>query len=204
MRSVVVVGHGPSLKGSGLGNEIDKHFVVRLKNCSMLLSESEDYGKKTDAMCSSTEVLPYLPKVKAREYWGYPKHGAYSEKRVKWLRRHVDQRAKVEIPLDACNLWNAAFRELGGRHPNVSTGLGAVIIALVLKRPEVLYLAGFDNVISPKTQGYRSTVPTPFNADGTQSTGHDWQKEHELLPYLATAYRTRIESLAGGYVVQPG
>jgi hypothetical protein len=202
--SVCIVGHGPSLKGAGLGKEIDKHFVVRLKNCSMLLAEAVDYGRRTDAMCSSTEVLPHLPKVKAKEYWGYPKHGTYSERRVKWLKRHVEQTSKVFVPVDACNLWNAAFLELGGRHPNVSTGMGAVIIALELKRPKTLLLAGFDNVLFPSTQGYRSTVPTAFNDGGNKDTGHDWQMEHELLPYLATAYKAEIKDLAGRYVVQPG
>jgi hypothetical protein len=113
-RHVVIVGHGPSLKGSGLGSEIDKFkWVVRLKNCSMLLAEAHDYGRKTDVMCSSTEVLPVIAKVKAKEYWGYPKKGHYSENRVTWLKRHVPSDAKVEIPLESCNLWNAFFREMG-------------------------------------------------------------------------------------------
>lgn len=203
-RSVCIVGHGPSLKGAGQGKNIDAcDFVVRLKNCYTLLAEPHDFGRKTNAMCSSTEVLPYLPKVKAAEYWGYPKKGEYSQKRVRWLQRHVGQ-AKVEVPLEACNLWNAAFLELGGQHPNVSTGMGAIIIALELKRPEVLFLAGFDNVVDPKIQGYRCTVPTVFNYGGTKSTGHDWQKEHELLPYLATHYKVRIKTIAGRYIVQPG
>lgn len=202
--SVCIVGHGPSLKGALLGPEIDKHFVVRLKNCSMLLAEPHDYGSKTDAMCSSTEVLAYLPKIKASEYWGYPKKGDYSPKRVNWLKRHVDQSSKVFVPLEACKLWNAAFLELGGMHPNVSTGMGAVIIALELKRPKVLYLAGFDNVLNPKTKGYRCTVPTVFNDGGTKDTGHDWFTENQLLPYLATSYQVEIKNLAGGDIVSPG
>lgn len=169
----------------------------------MLLGEPHDYGKKTDAMCSSTEVLPYLPKIKASEYWGYPKLGDFSPKRVRWLKRHVGN-AKIHVPLEICNLWNSAFLELGGQHPNVSTGMGAVIIALELKRPQTLFLAGFDNVISPNIEGYRCTVPTIFNNGGTKSTGHDWQKEHELLPYLATHYQAKIKSLAGNYIIQPG
>lgn len=198
----MIVGHGESLKGAGLGKKIDAcDFVVRLKNCSMLLAQPHDYGKKTDAMCSSTEVLTLLAKVRAKEYWGYPKKGDYIQKRVRWLQRHVGQSAKIHIPLEVCNLWNAAFLELGGQHPNVSTGMGAAIIALHLKRPETLFLAGFDNVLAPKTDGYKCTVPTLYNAGGTKSTGHDWRKEHELLPYLATHFRVKIANLAGGKVV---
>ncbi len=203
-RHVVIVGHGPSLKGAGLGKKIDEFkCVVRLKNCSMLLAERMDYGSRTTVMCSSTEVLHHLPKIEAREYWGYPKKGDYSESRVTWLKRHISERAKVHVPLDICNLWNAAFLELGGQHPNVSTGMGAVIIALHLKRPRKLYLAGFDNVIHPEIQGYNSTVATEFNAGGTVSTGHDWITENKMLPFLATAYGAEIRDLAGTFKALP-
>jgi hypothetical protein len=43
-RHLIIVGHGPSLKGAGLGPEIDKFkWVVRLKNCSMLHGSLTDY-----------------------------------------------------------------------------------------------------------------------------------------------------------------
>jgi hypothetical protein len=198
--SLVIVGHGPSLKGAGLGKEIDAcSFVVRLKNCSMLLAEPHDFGTRRDALCTSTETLYNLPKLKATEYWGYPKHGEYSESRVRQAERQLD--AKIQIPLEAVNLWNAAFLELGGQHPNVSTGMGALIIALELKRPETVYLAGFDNVLDPSIEGYRCTVPSPYNAGGTQGTGHDWVTEKKLLGYLQPAYNVKIKSLARRHIV---
>ena len=202
-QSVVIVGHGPSLKGAGLGGKIDGFdCVVRMKNCATLLAEPKDFGKKTDVMCSSTEVLHTLVNVKAKEYWGYPKKGNYDRAAVKWLERQVAGR--VRVPLDVCNLWNAAFLELGGRHPNVSTGMAAIVIALELRRPEVLTLAGFDKVLNPSVEGYQSTVPTPWNDGGKKDTGHDWGTENKLLGYLATHYNVRIESLAGGNYVSPG
>lgn len=201
--SLVIVGHGPSLKGAGLGSKIDAcDFVVRLKNCSMLLAESQDFGKRTDALCTSTETLYNLPKLEAGEYWGYPKHGEYSPSRVRQAERHL--KAEIKIPLETCRLWNAAFLELGGQHPNVSTGMGALIIALAIKAPKVVYLAGFDNLLAPETEGYRCTVPTPFNAEGTKGTGHDWRTENALLPYLATHFQVKIKNLAGGHIVSPG
>jgi hypothetical protein len=200
---VVIVGHGPSLKGAGLGPRIDTFkWVVRLKNCSMLLAEPHDYGTKTDVMCSSTEVLPVIAKVKAKEYWGYPKKGTYVKSRVRWLSRHVEAGSSVIVPLEVCNLWNAFFREMGGKHPNVSTGMGAVICALHLKRPKKLYLAGFDNVLDPSIEGYNCTVPTHFNHGGTRSTGHDWLAENQLLSYLAAHFQTKILNLAGRHHVQ--
>lgn len=195
--NVCIVGHGPSLKGAGLGELIDSQdFIVRLKNCAMLLAEPHDYGKRTDAICSSTEVLPVIAKVKAREYWGYPKNGEFSLKRVRWLKRHVEATAKVIVPIEPCNLWNAFFREMGAKHPNVSTGLGALICALHLKKPQKVYLAGFDKVLDPTIPGYQCTVPTPFNAGGTKDTGHDWPAEKQLLDYLAEHYKVKLINLA--------
>lgn len=193
--TVVIVGHGPSLKTAGLGKKIDAcDKVVRLKNCSYLLAEPQNYGRKTDVMCSSTEVLHHLHKVKAREYWGYPKHGIYNKASVQNLERKV---GPVHVPLELCNLWNCFFLELGGRHPNVSTGMGAIIIALDRFKPETLYLAGFDTMLNPRIK-YSSTVETPFNKDGNYPD-HDWEVERQMLPYLSAHFGTRISNLAGGY-----
>jgi hypothetical protein len=200
---IVICGHGPSLKGAGLGGEIDKaDWVVRLKNCAMLMAQPHDYGTKTSALCTSTETLTNLIKVKSAECWGYPKKGAFSPARVRQAERRLGK--KIHIPVEACALWNEAFRLLGAKHPNVSTGVGALIIALDKYRPEVAYLAGFDKVLNPATEGYQCTVPTQWNNNGTQDTGHDWAKERELLGYLATHYQAEITDLAGMHIIQPG
>jgi hypothetical protein len=192
--TLCLVGHGPSLKGSGLGGAIDGcDFVVRLKNCSMLLAESHDYGRKTDALCTSTETMTNLTKLKAGEYWGYAKKGSFAQARVRRAERYL--KARIEIPLEPIQLWNSAFLELGGKHPNVSTGMGALIIALELKKPETVYLAGFDNVCAPMIQGYKSTVPTAWNADGQKDTGHDWFCENKLLGYLQAHYKVPIKDI---------
>jgi hypothetical protein len=202
-KSVVIVGHGPSLKGACQGPKIDAFdCVVRLKNCYMLLAEYADYGRKTDVMCSSTEVLPTIAKVKAKEYWCYPKKGDYNLAGVQQLERKVAGR--IRVPQKVSIFWNAAFVELGGKHPNVSTGMAAIIFALEFRKPEVLTLAGFDKVLNPKIEGYESTVPTEFNDGGKKDTGHDWLKERELLGYLATHYQARIVDIAGRHDIQPG
>lgn len=45
-KTVCVVGHGLSLRGANLGNEIDKHIVVRVGKGLEILGH--DYGHKTD------------------------------------------------------------------------------------------------------------------------------------------------------------
>ena len=200
--SVCIVGHGPSLKGAGLGKKIDAcDVVVRLKNCSMLLAEPRNYGKRTDVMCSSTEVLHHLWKVKALEYWGFPKKGSYNQGSVAWLERKIGYSAPVVVPLQVSNFWNEFFRQMGAKHPNVSTGVGALIIALDRLSPKEVYLAGFDKVLDPSTDGYKCTVPTLFNKGGTADTGHDWNTEKLLLDYLAAQYKVGIFNLASGNVV---
>jgi hypothetical protein len=198
MSIAVIVGHGPSLKGARLGEKIDAcDWVIRLKNCYMLLAEPNDYGKKTDVMCSSTEVLHTLHKVRAKEYWGYPKRGWFNKAGVWQLSRKVGFEAPVKIPLDLCNFWNQVFREMKPSHPNVSTGMATVFMALDLIKPEKLYLGGFDKVLNPDSEGYKSTVPTAFNKGGTADTGHDWKKEREFLDIIGAYYKdTKIVNLA--------
>ena len=113
---------------------------------------------------------------------------------MKWLQERVTGR--VLVFLDLSNFWNSAFNELGSTHPNVSTGMSAIIIALHRIRPSRLYLAGFDSVLNPAIP-YISRVPSPFNEGGTKGTGNDWATENKLLPVLATHYGVTIKDLAG-------
>lgn len=198
---MIIVGHGPSLKGAKLGRKIDEQRVVRLKNCSELLKNVEDYGTRTDVMCSSTEVVHHLPKVKASQYWCYPKKGRYDYKNIDWLEKRVS--GEVLVTLSECEPWNEVFRGIGARHPNVSTGLAAIIIALELTKPKTLTIAGFDKLLNPETEGYVSTVPTSFNNGGMKDTGHDWKKERELLTFLSHSFKCEIVELVSGNVVQP-
>lgn len=199
---VCVVGHGPSLKGAKLGKQIDAcDKVVRLKNCQMLLAEPHNYGKKTDVMCSSTEVMTNMHKVKASEYWGAPKALTHNQARIENFRRRV--KGEVLVFQELMDLWNAFFLELGGKHKNVSTGLAAVIISLDRYKPDTVVLAGFDKVLNPSSEGYQCTVPTPFNDDGRRDTGHDWQTELAMLPYLGAAYEAEIVSIDSRYHFRP-
>lgn len=188
MSTAVIVGHGPSLKGERLGEKIDScDWVIRLKNCEMLLAEPRHYGRKTDVMCSSTEVMHHLWKIRAKEYWGYPKKGFFNKAGVWNLSRKVEF-APIKVPLDLCNFWNQVFREMGASHPNISTGMAAILIALDELKPRKLFLAGFDKVLDPTSEGYRSTVPTAFNNNGNSDTGHDWKMERKFLDILCAKY----------------
>lgn len=190
---VVIVGHGPSLVGAGLGKAIDAHEkVLRLKNCSALLENKEDYGQRTDIMFSTTEVCYHLSKVKAEEYWCYPKYDTWNTDVVDNLRKQTN--ARIRVLSHQAFAWNKLFRDMGANHPNLSTGMAAAVCVLELLNPRVLTLAGFDVVFNPKLP-YQSTVPTPFNEGGTKTTGNDWKSEHKLLHFLGKYFKTDITCL---------
>jgi Glycosyltransferase family 29 (sialyltransferase) len=185
---VSIVGHGPSLKGSGLGDLIDAYdHVVRMKNCGDLLKEPGDYGLRTDFMCSSTEVLRVM-KVKALQYWGYPKYGTYNKESVEKFAKTID--VPLLIPHAVCNAWNDYFRSLTSQHPNYSTGMAAIVIACHYLRPEEIYLAGFDTLLNPEIK-YSSTVETPWNKNGNYPN-HDWKAENKMLDKLRETYQVNI------------
>jgi hypothetical protein len=185
--NICIVGHGPSPKGKSLGQKIDSFdVVVRLKACGPLL-ETEDYGKRVDALCMSTEVTGLIQQVIAGMYWLYPKKGSYE--RISIFETIAERGAPFMIPQSLSNYWNNRFRELGGKHPNVSTGLAAIFIAAHYYEPKQIVLVGFDSLVDPK-------VPFSRNDDvprtGTGEITHDWETENKLLKELSETYKFEI------------
>jgi hypothetical protein len=160
---------------------------VRLKNSGRVLG-TEDYGSRQDVFCMSTEVLG-INIGEAEMVWLYPKKSYYNEESVgKFMGKGI----ATLLPLDLVNKWNDRFREMGGTHPNVSTGMAAIITAADHLRPETIVLAGFDTLLDPK-------IPFTRNDDiprtGIGTISHDWDKEHELLKILSDHYGFNIGKL---------
>ena len=188
--NICIVGHGPSLRLAKKGKEIDAHdVVVRLKGCSKVLG-TEDYGSICHHLCASTEIMGTFFDVTCSSFWGYPKKGDYSFDRA--VRTIMDLGAPVMIPLKLCNHWNQRFCDMGGKHPNVSTGMAAIIIAAHYYEPKIITLAGFDTLINPKNGFYRNPeIPR----SGVGQIDHDWETEHELLNVLADHYKFKLAGL---------
>lgn len=195
---VVIVGHGPSLQGKGLGPEINSFdAVVRMKRGVFLVNNNfRDYGTRCDYICASTEVPGCFMEAtgrkdwNVREYWAYPKKGYYDEKPINGLRKEL--KAPIVVPLNLCNAWNETFRGIGGKHHNVSTGFAAVLIACDRLRPFEITLAGFDTLMNPQVPFSRAELPRtgfgPF-------PNHDWEKENELLTVLTNVYKVNIHAI---------
>ena len=187
------MGHGPSLKDKGLGGYIDSFDrVVRLKGCYSVV-KTPDYGSSTDAVCASTEVMGTFFKIEAQEYWAYPKKGFFDENTV------IDAIARLEkpvlLPLNYCNYWNRRFRRTGACHPNVSTGMAAVLIAIKRWSPKEIHLAGFDAMLNPGLAFDRN--PEIPRTGAGEYPNHDWKKENELLTVLSDIYRVKILPMTG-------
>jgi Glycosyltransferase family 29 (sialyltransferase) len=188
---ICIVGHGPSLKGSKLGKEIDSHDkVVRLKGSACVI-RSEDYGSKVDAICASTEVMGNFFKFMAPEYWAYPKNGHFNPSGAINVIARLER--PVMIPLEHCNYWNQRFRQMGAQHPNVSTGTAAILIAIKRWCPKKIILAGFDTLMDPSVPFDRN-MDIPRTGDGPYPN-HDWEKEKLLLRVLSHVYGVSIEPL---------
>lgn len=185
---VCVVGHGPSMKGKKLGKKIDSYDkVVRLKGSSSVFG-SEDYGMKCNALCASTEVMGVFRRQPADEYWAYPKKGEFSHPVAMKVITEIEK--PVMIPLLFSNHWNQRFRMMGADHPNVSTGMAAILFAILRWRPEEIVLAGFDTLVNPDIRFDRNH-DIPRTGVGAYPN-HDWKLENQLLQILSHIYKVSI------------
>jgi len=131
--------------------------------------------------------------VVAGSYWGYPKKGTYDFDNA--VKRIMDLGAPVMIPLQLCNAWNEAFRNMGAKHPNVSTGTAAIVIAAHYYHPDVkvIHLAGFDTLLNPDTE-FTRYPGIPRSGIGPYPD-HDWKTENQLLKKIESTYSVSIEPL---------
>lgn len=188
---ICIVGHGPSLKNANLGEKIDSlDKVVRLKGSSGVLW-TNDFGGRTDALCASTEIMGVFFKQEAQEYWAYPKNGDYDRRTA--IMAIEKLQTPVMIPLKFINHWNQYFRQTGAGHPNVSTGMGAILIAIHRWKPEKIVLAGFDTLLHP-TKEFTRHSDIPRSGFGPYPN-HDWGAENALLRVLEKTYSLKIEDI---------
>ncbi len=189
--TVCIVGHGPSLKGAEKGNLIDSHDkIVRLKGAKHVLG-TEDYGNKVTSVCASTEIMGTFFGIDAQEFWAYPKNGSFNGYGAINVISRLER--PVMIPLYFCNEWNQRFRDLGAKHPNVSTGTAAILISIKRWVPKRILLAGFDTLLDPSIEFDRNPA-IPRSGHGPYPN-HDWEKELELIRILEKEYGVKIECM---------
>ena len=204
---VVIVGHGPSMIGSNLGDTIDSFpFVVRQKRCSETLKRPDDYGTITDAVCGSFTIATELQKdMPGCEYW------VFMDSRHTNVPRETVEAVEKGIPCiilrGLCDEWNERYRKsrrsfklYEGQEPkatsdsmghtHMSTGLHTILYTCEIMKPEFIYLAGFDNI---KTGGFTWSVTR--GPRWNKYPDHNWATEHEMIPVISDHFNVRIEYL---------
>jgi len=173
--TILIVGHGPSLTGAGLGKEIDQYTVCRLKVFSRFHNK-EDYGDRTDFICATDSLIAgavkYCPDA---EPWIYFKMG----------RPKVKPHIEAYMPIEETIVWNRWFQNRcgyigeGAKGRNYSIGTAAAIIAMGREFKRIVF-AGCDTLMDPELE-YESV----YNPKTVHYLHHLWPVENEMLHLCA-------------------
>lgn len=124
---LVIVGHGPSIVGKGLGKWLDEQTVVRMK--TVKLPNSEDWGTRTDYLCGTSTSSNVLD----CEFW------LLSKKPF----RNIKPNLKALDPS-----WFDYFASFKPK-AKPSTGMRAIFAAIQFLDPKEIGLVGFDRMKEP-------------------------------------------------------
>lgn len=201
--NILIVGHGPSLVEHKMGEAIDSYpFVVKVNRGLDLfgvrhnLERPKAYGTRCDATClplwrlvSGTIIKKkYLRNVS--ECWISPSR-LYRELERKRFDRDVARVAEIyngtiRHAFDEYHHWRKQYRNHKTVYDSrriISTGMAAILIALETFNPEILTLAGFDNM----RDGIKSNPDTMG-----KSSSHSPDVEHKILGEIEETYNCEI------------
>jgi hypothetical protein len=193
---IAVVGHGPTMLNSNLGDNIDSYdIVIRQKAVSQSLVHNypKDFGTKTSIICGSYTIKEALLWEPAANIW------VFVDSRHEKINIKPDLR--FTLLKDKCDYWNNFYRSLRTDdftrhekmtthatssdvgHNHMSCGLHTIMYACEILKPKKLTLFGFDNISSGKFNWSLTRGP-----DWNQYPDHRWDIEKEMLLVLADRY----------------
>ena len=212
MNEICIVGHGPSLKGSKLGSEIDKYPVVRMKMSRNLQKDNYgDMGKRTDYAGSTTVVIMEVIKQypQAQEYWAYikakhPPSLIGKDERDEMIKEKLnndwkkyDVLKKLRLFEDVHWKWLPEYYRLRGNDDvRYSTGVGMLIIALEHLKPKKINLAFFDAVMNPENAEWKGMLSN--KKYDWSNPPHDFRSENKFIKQVIDHYETEVVDLATG------
>lgn len=190
---VLIVGHGPGLKGRGQGKKIDSFDNVVRFGDSGYWQTSNDYGTKTDYILSVDQRVADLINVGRvpKETWVYGRPGFRDEP-------FIMERLKGYNPY-ICKVtdeWLERFKELGATgyctercsEPFFSQGMAAIIMACDRLKAKKLYLPGFDALLSGTSENYEAGT----NKGKVITSEHDFAAEKKLLTEVLKHYQCEV------------
>jgi len=201
MDRIIIVGHGPSLKGKKLGKYIDAHEnVVRLTTYLNFQNE-EDYGNKTTYHFTYAQYVRYI-KYNVDHYWRQVRGDCEVpiETWIAWgmesiprgpltpdIKKHIYDRFKdynvimfEEFVAYIKRLYDTYEPEFKA----ISAGTTASLIAIDRLKPEILKVIGFDNTYMGVPDNYEGGEHF-FPGTRDFPVKHDFAKEKELLHNFA-------------------
>lgn len=196
MKSIALVGHGPSMLHMQAGKHIDEHdIVIRFKWHRQLTEDPARFGNRTDIVCCSLKVAPavqqHWPDVQQFFVFSDSRTQDIGQERLQSIANSFGQKT-VAIDKPLCDFWDAHYRrlrdEMGGPgHDHTSAGTHCLMYVGKYLAPCQVTLFGFDSVVSGQWDWSVTRGP-----DWEHYPDHRFDVENRMLPDLAAVYQMMI------------
>ncbi len=192
---IAIIGHGPSMLNSGLGDKINSYdTVIRQKYAGgeLIKKFPNDFGKKVSYICGSWTIRNSL-------FWHSAPVWVFCDSRHENIELSGSE--PFTILLRECNYWNNIYRNLRSSeyarhekmtvhktssdigHNHMSCGLHTIIYACHILRPKAITLFGFDNL---KTGQF--TWSLTRGQQWSEYPDHRWDTENIMLKEISKYY----------------
>jgi hypothetical protein len=202
INAVVIIGHGPGLQKSGLGDFIDSFkYVVRFMHLGNW-QVPEDYGTKTTYMCATVGRVKrerkakrkkgiFCPHVPENGYFFWSKTGGELCRAQKKLIKKYGGKNVTSL---ICR-WQKLLKH--SRHPFFCHGTAGICIAThKIKRPVIVLACGNLKDGKGLTKDYVGSWK--FENRKSRGIGHDLAVERKLIDQMARACNTTVTFIETG------
>lgn len=189
IEAVAIIGHGPSLRKSGLGKHIDSfRYVTRFLHIGKW-QFAEDYGKKTSFFCATVGRARERMRRQRPEkgYFFWNKEG----ETLDWQQYHYIRRHGGADVTDLICGWQACLPRV--MHPFFSHGTaGICIMAALIELPIVVFGCDLlkDGINLEDQSGYIGSWL--YEGRAVSRMGHNLKAERELINEMSKEYGVEI------------
>jgi len=185
MTDIIIVGHGTSLRGAGLGSAIDSYDcpIVRF-NGFIHCCGVEDMGSRMEYLCTTTKQFRFFLKDKViptRELWIYEPEGKFTYDQYKGPFYVADLDEWLDI-------YKGIRAGLTSR--KFCKGLAAIIIAAKRLDISSILLFGFDNLWRGDRRKYATMGR--YRNKGVYTSRHDYAAERKIVDIVSKRYGVNI------------